>query len=174
MPRNVLYLILILSISACTSKTSQKDSQIVKAHQDYFEQQKLPYRPVQGCVVKNSCIISADFNNDNILDLAGLYEYTGPQHRYKNQYLDLVIIYSDEKYAETRHVIFSHVGKVDDKNNALAKLTTQKKGIMKVPSGDFDLKTPGINVVAFDQVENSHFPTFYWHETKFYSVLKAL
>lgn len=169
----ILTLGLIWVVFGYSSTGYAQDSSLVKKYQSYFSQQNLPYRPAQGCLADKVCIISSDFNNDNIDDFAGLYEYVGPKHRYKNKYLDLVIVYSDKKSSKLRHEVFTHIGKVDKNKNAMAKLAIQIRGVMRLPSGNFNLKNPGINIISFEEGDSGYFPTYYWHKNKFYALLKS-
>jgi len=145
----------------------------VKKYQDYFKQLNLPYMEPLGCSKELPCRVVADFNDDGMVDLAGLYEYSGPKQRSNDWYLDLVIIYSTKDSAEPKHTIFTHVGRLDSKNQVLMKLETQGVGDMKLPLRTFKMQRPGINVMTKGQSPEAYFPTYYWDGKEFHAIVKA-
>ncbi len=153
-------------------KPVTQDPQI-KKYETYFKGLNLPYMKPLGCSRTTPCQLVADFNDDGTEDLVGLYEYSGPKQRSNAWYLDLVIIYSTKDSAGPKHTIFTHVGRLDSKNQVLAKLETQEVGDMKLPLRTFKMQRPGINVMTKGQSPEAYFPTYYWNGKEFHAIVKA-
>ncbi len=171
----------LLLTSCATSSTNTLDthhsdksnSVLAKQYLNYFDQQSLPYMKPIGCSAKAPCSLTADFNDDGIVDYVGLYEYSGPTERIGANYLDLVILYSTKDSAQPTHQIFRYVGAIDKKNQVLVKLERQEAGEMQLPLGTITLKRPAINVRRDGQAPGAYFPTYYWTGTRFVSIDKS-
>ena len=153
--------------------TPPRDPQLEK-YEAYFKGLNLPYMEPLGCDQARTCRIAEDFNDDGTVDLAGLYEYSGPTSRVGNNYVDLVILYSSEDSDRPRHQIFRYVGAIDKDNRVRANLEKQERGEMMHPLGIvIRLNRPAINVLQDGQEPGTYFPTYYWNGKRFASIDKS-
>ena len=176
-----IFCVALFLISCATSSTNtfdthhsdKSDSVMVKKYLNHFDRQSLPYLKPIGCSAKAPCSLTADFNDDGIIDFVGLYEYSGPTERIGANYVDLVILYSTKDSAQPTLQIFRYVGAIDKENQVLAKLEIQEAGEMQLPLGTITLKRPAINVRRDGQAPGTYFPTYYWTGTRFASIDKS-
>ena len=138
----------------------------------FFQQQNLPYMQPLGCDDNSACTLSDDFNNDGAVDFVGLFEYSGPNSRSENRYLDLVFVYPDIKTGQLKQQIFTYAGAISLKNIPAVRLEIQPKGTMELPIGKFELESLGVNVVNKGEPLSVYTPTFYWNGGKFFSIPK--
>lgn len=145
----------------------------VKRYRDYFERQELPYVEPRACAGDAACSVVGDFNGDGVQDFAALYEYVGPTYRYADFSVDLVVVYSQEGSEEPQHSVFKNVAQIGEDKQAAASLTVQAQGAMRIPIGEFNLDSPGINIVSANSRSPDQDTTLYWQDDRFYAVDKA-
>ena len=143
-------------------------------HLEFFKAQNLPYMKPLGCRRGARCTLSQDFNNDGAVDFVGLFEYSGPISRTENSYLDLVFVYPDLRTGRMKQQIFTYEGTLNQKNIPKVRLEIQPKGTMKLPIGEFELKSLGVNVVSKADPTSLFTPTFYWNGQEFFSISKDI
>lgn len=156
-----------------SKQISNNNSHITK-YQRYFDKLELPYAQPDGCSEDMRCSLLSDFNGDGEPDFSGLYEYTGSKKRRNNWNLDLVILYSADN--SIKHVIFTHVGQINESKGIINYLEEQNPGIMELIPGsktsrELKLDTPAINIKR--KSTSGYFPTFYWDGKKFIAASKA-
>lgn len=172
-----LFMILtIMSMSLTHFCLAQEHEYKAEHFHQYMFQQKLPYDPAKGCQTHQDCELIKDFNGDGKQDFAGLFEYMGGQHRRKNWYIDLIIVYTQND--KLNHVIFNRVGRVsDDDKTVSVALELQKPGIMQIipdnkAFGTHTFDKPAIHVIDKRRGKAAYFPTIYWQKNKFVSLNK--
>jgi|GEM_PF-1883811 len=169
-----LYVLLFISHSAFAAAHYSDDVR-QKARQYIEKTIGHDYKAPLHCSADAPCELVRDFNGDGHLDYAGLYLYVGNTTRYKQRYVDLIIVYAD-KHTQQQHALFTHVGKVgfaDKKELVQVVLQEQAAGFLKLPVLGIHLDFPGINIVRRNKL-TAHFTTFAWNkkQQRFYSVVK--
>lgn len=166
-----------VSLSCAKGQVADPDSETppqLEKYEAYFKGLNLPYMKPLGCNEARTCQIAEDFNDDGTVDLAGLYEYSGPTSRLGNNYVDLVILYSSKDSDRPSHQIFRYVGAIDKDNQVRANLEKQERGEIKHPLGIvIKLNRPAINVRQDGQAPGTYFPTYYWTGERFASIDKS-
>lgn len=166
-------LLFILGL-VCTGNALAADTADEAKHfRDYFERQGLPYAQPGTCASGLECSVVGDFNGDGAQDFAALYQYIGPKSRYANFSVDLVVVYSQKDSGEPIHAVYKNVAQIGEDKRAAASLTVQPAGPMRIPSGEFVLKYPGINIVSAMNRSPDQDTTLYWQDNGFYAVDKA-
>lgn len=147
-------------------------SEQVKKYQNHFKRQSLPYIDPLGCNADVTCSLAADLNDDGAIDYVALYEYSGSKRRGSSRYIDLVFVYSIPGSSEPGQQVFTHVGKIDDKNQTAISLEIQPPGVLILPLGNIELERNGVNLIPTDRPPNLYTPTFYWDGEKFFPIVK--
>lgn len=166
--------LLILALLCSGNALAQQAAIDAERYDAYFKGLDLPYAAPRRCGADESCIVTGDFNDDGVDDVAGLYVYTGDGQRRADWNVDLVILHSQPDSAEPTHTVFLLVGQLDrDAVATGASLGVQNAGTLRTPAGEIPLERPGINVYFGANRGPGQYLTYYWRRGEFRAIDKS-